>query len=250
MIAKCLAALPTVLLLNEVHPFSELRLEPIDPTLYKPTDIVHHVSQLHNGRDPVLVLAAFCGGLEGLLSKAEPLGRAVVVRSHDHIDFFTGAIAASRCTIPDAMQERAALLRQLTVRHPLDSWLSILASGWGHHIAFATLDEFSGRCLSMLDAVGAVSTLRYEEFVLDPLGGLELICSTLCLPFDPEALQHFSEIRISGDSGRRSAAIEPRPRRALPPELLTETLDSASYQLLCNRLGYDADHEAIFPYLA
>lgn len=248
LFAKVAASLPQVLLLNEVHPYAHLRhLEP-QPRAYLPTDLCHQLAQAHNGRDPVLALATFCGGLEALLHRAESQGQRVVVRSHDHLDFFTGALPGLRFTLAEAMAGRSRPLRLLTVRHPLDCWLSLRLTDWVHQTAFASADEFFGRCLAMLEAAEGVPRLPYEAFVADPTRGLAQLTTTLQLPFDPAALERFGRVVLSGDSGRSSAVLEVRPRRPVEADLCRDLVASTRYAELCERLAYSQDPEAPFPY--
>ncbi|MFM7264252.1 MAG: hypothetical protein ACKOZW_01380 [Cyanobium sp.] len=248
LFAKVAASLPQVLLLNEVHPYAHLRhLEP-QPRAYLPSDLCHQLAQSHNGRDPVLVLATFCGGLEALLRRAEAQGQRVVVRSHDHIDFFTGVLPGLRFTLVEAMAGRCRPLRLLTVRHPLDCWLSLRLTDWVHQTAFASAEEFFRRCLAMLEAAEGVPHLRYEGFVTEPMRGLAQLTTTLELPFDPTALERFGRVVLSGDSGRSSAVIEARPRRLVDADLHRELGASSRYAELCDRLAYSDDPEAPFPY--
>jgi hypothetical protein len=250
LISKVLASLPQVLLLNEVHPYAQLRHLDPQPRAYEPTDLCQQLSLARNGRDPVLVLAAFCGGLDAVLRRSEAQGQRLVVRSHDHLDFFLGALPGLRFTLAEAMAERSRLLRMLTVRHPLDCWLSLRLTDWVRHTAFASADEFCRRCLAMLEAAPELPQLPYEEFVLAPTRGLALLTTTLELPFDPSALERFGTIEVSGDSGRMSSVIEPRPRRPVDMELIRELGASTPYEALCDRLAYNADPEAPFPYRA
>ena len=242
------ASLPQVLLLNEVHPYAHLRHLSPQPRAYEPTDLCQQLSLARNGRDPVLVLAAFCGGLEAVLRRSESQGQRLVVRSHDHLDFFLGALPGLRFTLAEAMADRSQQLRLLTVRHPLDCWLSLRLTDWVQHTAFASVDEFCRRCLAMLEAAPDLPQLAYEDFVLAPSRGLALLTSTLELPFDPSALERFGGIEVSGDSGRMSTVIQPRPRRPVEPELIRELGASTHYETLCDRLAYSADPEAAFPY--
>lgn len=248
LISKVVACLPQVLLLNEVHPYAHLRHLAPQPRAYEPTDLCQQLSLDRNGRDPVFVLAAFCGGLEAVLRRSEDQGQRLVVRSHDHLDFFLGALPGLRFTLAEAMADRSRLLRLLTVRHPLDCWLSLRLTDWVRHTTFASFDEFCRRCLAMLEAAPELPQLAYEEFVLAPSRGLALLTSTLELPFDPTALERFGRIEVSGDSGRMSGVIEPRPRRPVEAALLRELAASSHYEALCDQLAYNADPEAAFPY--
>jgi hypothetical protein len=96
------------------------------------------------------------------------------------------------------MAPRCRSLRLLTVRHPLDCWLSLRLTDWVQQTAFASAEEFCRRCLAMLEAAEGVPLLRYEEFVGDPTRGLALLTTALELPFDPSALEHFGRVVLSG----------------------------------------------------
>lgn len=250
LISKCLAALPGVVFLNELNPLAHLRLlrDPLD-RLYSPTDLCRQLSQGHNGSDPSLVMAAFAGALTALLAKTSQQGKAVVVRSHDHIDFFVGPMPLSSFSVHRALGDGTPLLPVLTLRHPLDCWLSLLQTEWYRQISFYSLDEFCRRCLLMLDAAAGMPRIHYEHFVADPPAMFAIICSHLELGFDPQALVDHHRILISGDSGRRSSVIEPRRRRAVSGQLHAETRASKHYDQLCERLGYVQDPEADFPHL-
>ncbi|MFM7086189.1 MAG: sulfotransferase [Cyanobium sp.] len=250
LISRCLACLPGVVFLNELHPLAHLRLlrDPLD-RLYSPTDICRQLSLSHNGSDPSLVMAAFTGALSALLLKTSQQGKTLVVRSHDYIDFFVGALPLSGFSVHRAMRDCASLLSVLTLRHPLDCWLSLLQTEWYRQISQYSLDEFCRRCLLMLDAAADMPCIYYENFVADPPANLATLCRHLALEPDPQVLLDCHRIQISGDSGRRSCVIEPRPRRAVSGPLHDEISRSQHYDQLCARLGYQPDPDAPFPHL-
>ena len=70
------------------------------------------------------------------------------------------------------------------------------------------------------------------------------ICKALYLPCDPSALERIGSITLSGNSGRASDRIEPRPRRPIPADVLSELSDPATareLRRLCQRMGYGAE---------
>lgn len=255
ILSRAIASLPNVVLLSEVHPLAHLRLATASPD-YTPTDLIQQLCLPHNGRDPVLCVAAWNGAIDALQQTLQAQQKHLVLRSHSHIDFFTGANCSEQPLVRRCLAPRHALLELLSVRHPLDSWISIREQAWHHHFRFASLAEFCRRGLHMLEACSGLPLLRYEDFTLQPQTTLELICSVLQLPAQTDGPgEDLAAISLSGDSGRSGDAISPRPRRPLPDavqEELQRELASAShhspYQRLCTRLGYAADPSAAHPF--
>lgn len=239
-----------MIFLNEINPLAHLRLLRYpDSTDYCPTDLCKQLSLSHNGSDPTLAMAAFAGSLSALLSKTSQQGHYLVARSHDHVDFFVGAMPLTEFSVDRAMRSSAELLAVLTIRHPLDSWLSLLQANWHRHLDPCSLDEFCRRCLVMIDAAATMPVFYYEHFVSDPRLSLLSIAAQLELEGDEQALHTFTKVRLSGASGRQSSVIEPRSRRPLDRQLQAEILSSENYDKLCARLAYHGDPEAPFPYL-
>lgn len=256
IISRSLAQLPNVVLLSEVHPLAHLRLH-APSSGYQPTDVVQQLSLAHNGRDPVLCMAAWQGSILALQAAVSQQNQVLVLRSHSHIDFFCGGLAAEETLVSRSLRPKAALLELLTVRHPLDSWLSILNNQWHLHFAGADLESFCRRALRMLEACQAMPWLRYEDFSLRPAAALEAMANVLQL--DPVTSnlsdQGIQAIQLSGDSGRRADVISARPRRPIPEtqqRAVDQALDpdtDSSYLKLCHRLGYDPDPKAAHPFL-
>ena len=257
IISRSLAQLPRVVLLSEVHPLAHLRLHaPINS--YQPTDVIQQLSLARNGRDPALCIAAWQGSILALQAAISQQNKILVLRSHSHIDFFCGGLAAEESMVSRSLRPNAALLELLTVRHPLDSWLSILTNGWHQHFAGANFTSFCRRALRMLDACPAMPWLRYEEFSLNPAAALQEIAVVLQLdPGNNDLRNHdIQAIQLSGDSGRRADVISARPRRPVPnnqksaiQQALNGDADSI-YLRLCQRLGYDPDPNAVHPFLS
>ena len=256
IISRSLAQLRNVVMLSEVHPLAHLRLHS-PKSDYQPTDVIQQLSLTRNGRDPVLCIAAWQGSILGLQAAVSQQNQVLVLRSHSHIDFFSGGLAAEESMVSRSLKNKAALLELLTVRHPLDSWLSILNNGWHRHFAGGDLDSFCRRGLRMLDACHSMPWLRYEEFSLNPSSALQAMAGVLQLERINSELHEdeIKDIQLSGDSGRRADVISARPRRPIPEEQLTavhEALDGnaeSSYGMLCQRLGYDPDPNAAHPFL-
>lgn len=248
ILSRCVASLPEVVLLSEVHPLAYLRLARPYP-YYFPTDLIQQLCLPHNGRDPALCVAAWNGAIDGLHSQLSAEGRILVLRSHSHVDFFTGVMPRSTSLVSSSLAPRHALQELFTVRHPLDSWLSLCHQGWQHQFRFHSFAEFCRRCLAMLEACRGLAVLRYEDVCLDPSAGLQRLAELLALPLDPAQLESVAAVRMSGDSGRSDSRIGPRPRRPLPTALAEELAGNPTpYLSLCSQLGYNPDPAAAHPF--
>ena len=251
LISKCIAAHQDTLLLSEIHPYSYIRLMlPEIPAEHycHYGNILQQLSLPQNGADPLLCLAYFNGSIAGIYGECIKLNKNLVLRSHSHIDFFVGAITPKLPVISSQLRRSYELLELISVRHPLDSWLSLKAAGWDKHFRFSCINEYCKRCLVMLEACYGMPLIYYEHFCLNPTESLHEICEVLNLPYDPASLNMIGEISMTGSSGRTSNKISPRERREIPKDIETALLNSPSYITLCERLKYDHRPTSPHPY--
>jgi hypothetical protein len=247
VISKLIASLPRLVLFSEIHPYAFLRH--YDPaTSYAPTDIIRHLSGLSGRRDISLCATAFEGAILAIHRELALRGESLVLRSHSHVDFFLGAVSASRPAISSLLAKHLPLLELITIRHPLDSWLSLQSNNWSDHFRFSSFNEYCRRCLLMLNACLSLPMVKYEEFCLDPGAKLAEICHHLRLDYDPDVLHVPRSILLTGGSGRVGEQIAPRARRNVATELAEELSESMLYLELCERLSYSTDPGAPYPY--
>ena len=136
------------------------------------------------------------------------------------------------------LEARFPLASVVTVRHPIESFASLRKNGWVHFRP-DTLEAYCTRYLAFLDAYRTVPVVLYEDFVAEPEATMAAICRHLELRYNPDFLDVFSALYLSGDSGRGGDVIRPRTRREIPPALSQEAHESAAYAVLCRRLGYE-----------
>lgn len=238
LMARCVAALPNTVLLSEIDPLSRAKLEPTYPkTEFAPHDVLLHLLRADHRVDQAVVIEAFQAAIAATLAALARRGQRLVLRDHSHSQFCTGVDAASRPTVHEMLVQCCRVKALVTVRHPLDSFLSLDALGWRQFSPF-TLEEYGQRYLAFLARHAGLPLLRYEDFVPEPRAGLEQICGHLDLPYEPLSITLIGAVTISGDSGRSGTAIAPRPRRAVPPATEAQRGDPA-YLRLCAQLGYD-----------
>ena len=238
LICKCLASLPNVALLSEVNPLSELHVDS-NPPGFAPTDLIFLARK---GGLPLIDQLSeniFKAEIEVITKHARQFGKRLVIREHSHSDYLEGENPNNFSTIREFLKEDHPLLSVITVRHPADSYLSMLKLGW-NRITPNTFDEYCRRYVLFISHDENVPIYKYEDFVNDPATEMKRMCRSLDLPFNNDFLEIFDISVLSGDSGRTSNIIEKRERRKFDDEFQKELNESPNYEMLCELLGYDA----------
>ncbi|QIZ82672.1 hypothetical protein SAMN04488043_11626 [Thalassovita gelatinovora] len=239
VIAKCISALPNSIVVSEIDPLSTMGVNVTGwAPRFAPTDLILGLRHAARAVDDAIFVEIFKSSINAAHAGLSKQGYNLVLRDHAHSHFCTNTDAASRPSLHEILVSELPLRSVVTVRHPLDSFLSLTANGW-LHFEPATLDEYSRRYLAFLDRHVGVPVVLYEDFVQAPEQVLEQLCSLLDLPFSPLALDFMPVIRMTGDSGRSGGRISARRRRDVPQELDQDRNDSHDYHALCARFGYD-----------
>lgn len=239
LISKTISALPNITLLSELDPLSEMTPPITKKMPFLPTDLIF---ALRHGIRPVdddIVTNTFLAAVESAKEGLVQRGQRLILRDHAHSQFCREAVDYdARPTLWEMLAGHMDLLSVVTVRHPLDSFLSLNQYGWVNFLP-ATLDAYAVRYGAFLDRHAALPVVRYEDFVAAPAAVLEHICTLLNLSPSPFAFDLIPLIRMSGDSGRNDGSISARPRRPVPDEIETQRAASDSYRALCLRLEYE-----------
>lgn len=244
LISKCLASMPNVTLLSEIDPLSRMQTGARHKRSFMPTDLIHGARVALRPVGDDTALSMFRAALAELHNALNETGRHLLLRDHAHSQFCSDTAPSQRPTLHDILAQCGPVLSVVTVRHPLDCYLSLIKNGWQTFSPF-TLEEYARRHMAFLDRHQGLPLFRYEEFVDDPDGQLERMCAELGLRFVPGAESLIQIVEISGDSGRSSAHISRRLRRAVSDEIETEIDESPGYAELCGRLGYALRGESI-----
>ena len=238
LFAKCIAAMPNVLLLNEVDPLSSLPFRSGKPA-FTPNDLVALVRQGDPAVSSDLVIRMFVEELAVLRQEQARIGRAMVLRDHSHSHFLTGNAIPDRPTLRELLSARFPVRSLVTVRDPVDSYLSMMEHGWHRHFDPPNFDEYCRRYLTFLESYTGVEIVRYEDFVAEPKSVMVNICRILGLVYSADFIENFDVFRFSGDSGRSGGAIAERPRRSLSDEFSNEIAKSENYKQLSLALSYN-----------
>lgn len=234
VISRCIAALPDVRLLSEVDPLSPM---PDPDGRFFPTDLIRMMRLGTRPAGQATEVRMFQAALAVLQADSAAHGLDLVLRDHAHGQFNTGDRLPDRPTLREMVAEIAPVRSLVTVRHPFDSYLSLRKNGWCHFEP-ATPDTYALRYHAFLDRHADVAVMQYERFTGDPVPWIEQAADILDLAFDPAFLDAFPAITLSGDSGRSSDVISPRPRSPFPEDLRAEAHDSSAFMDLLDRLGY------------
>lgn len=238
IISKVVAALPNSILLSEIDPLSEMAMKRNYPK-FAPTDLILSLRHSLRAIDEDVLIAVFGSSLVTLRDDLERRGQVLIVRDHAHSHFCTDRDPDSRPTLREIVESHVSTRSLVTVRHPLDSFLSLRNNDWHSHFKPSTLEEYARRSQAFLERYRGVARVRYEDFIADPQGQLVEICRILDLDFSGDAVALVDIVHLSGDSGRKSNVISPRLRREIPEDVKREAANSEGYIRLCVEMGYD-----------
>lgn len=234
LIARIIGAQANVRLLSEVNPFST-QLD--KRQLFRPSDVSFLARHGTRPVDQRIVQELFEAEIRVLAKRSHQSGHILLLRDHAHSAYCLGTEPQKAPKLHDILTSCFETRALVTVRHPLDCYLSLQANGWLHFTP-ATLDEYARRVQMFLHDHKNIAVIRYEDILTDPAAWMKSACDRLDLPFDPQALTPNSAIALSGDSGRHTAALSARPRRPVPAGLRRMAARSPDYRELCARLGY------------
>lgn len=242
VISRCIGCMRGVAMLSEVHPANMVVTQPIRQArewfgLVTDADITRWKRA---GPPTLLQLVALCE------QRAKAGGKRLVLRDWTHLDYIGVPYAEPSMgfAVGDALAGAYGVAEAVTVRHPLDQFLSL-----------ARMDIMRGRltpagylrgCAAFAEHAAEVGFVRYEDFTADPEPALRTLCERLTLEYDPSWRERWSSYtRVTGDTasgsrGSRSSEIRPMPRGPLPDGLHEGFLASADYRRACGLLGYEA----------
>ncbi|RRS33973.1 MAG: hypothetical protein OI74_06470 [Gammaproteobacteria bacterium (ex Lamellibrachia satsuma)] len=237
LFSKCLAVMPNTQLLSEVDPLSTLGNNANSPK-FAPTDMVTLIRQSTCGGNKELIMKMFLNNVEIIYKAALVIGMRLILRDHAHSHFCVGKNIPERKSLRQIVKQRFPVLSLVTVRNPLDSYMSLLCNKW---VGFypPTFDEYCRRYLAFINSYSGVPIIKYEDFVDSPQESMCHICNLLDIPYSDQFVDLFSVIKLTGDSGRRSDNIVIKPRRLMGNSLKQEVSESSHYRQLRLLLQYD-----------
>ena len=239
LVARCLGVMPNVQLLSEVDPLSTQS----DAQKFRPTDLAFLARSGTRPTDAATTVAIFQAGLDIVMEQAQQKGLQVVLRDHPHSMYCHDSAVPDRPTLRAIIKDKHPVLSLVTLRHPLDSYLSLMHNGWVHFTPH-TLEEYAQRMTRFLSDHDTSPHIRYEDILADPAKEIANACHILDLTFKDNLVNLTSDVPLSGDSGRSGSKFTVRTRRPVSQTLAQETRDSPTYTALCVQLGYNPDPAA------
>jgi len=244
LVSRVLSALPRVLLLSETNPRSaHLYGGMLNP--------IEQIRKWHPAMAPIV--ADFDPGeigypprfgalLQHIHLAAERDNRVLVVRDFNYADFIgvpfiwpvpndlSLDLAIAGCFTP-----RQAVI----VRHPADQLASLRSHGAIRRVLHA--EHFVEAYDAFLSATVGAPRFRYEDLVADPTNEFSALAASLGIPWDPVALDHFSQVEsVTGNMRKRNEKeIKVNTRSAAALDTEGELLQSPRYNSLIETLGYD-----------
>ena len=237
LISKCIAALPNVFLMSEMQPTSVLHLGDGSPK-FSPADVITQARHAGIPNMDALAWKIFINSIEVTNEHVMNIGGHLVIRAHTHSEFCVGSIIPKRSAIMEHLEENFELINIVTVRNPIDSYLSLYENDWVHFEP-ASFDDYCVRLLACLNQFDDSQIFKYENIVSSPDKSMREIAKKLDLPFSETFIDTFSCFKVTGDSGRTSNAISSRERRDVSESFENEVKNSHAFAQISARLDYE-----------
>ena len=228
LIARCVAAMANVWLLNEINPHARENYA----RSFRPSDVIALLKQNARPASEELRTLIFLAEIGAIQDECYETGRALVLRDHSHGHFLMGDLDPKQPSLKEILQTSFNVLPLVTLRDPIDSYLSMCKQHWHKQFYPSTFSEYSRRYKVFLESYSKAPVVHYEEFTVNPDETMRTICRLLDLDFFEgfESIQH--TFLFSGDSGRKGGKISARPKREGRRELLAEPGVKRDYETL------------------
>ena len=239
LITKCVASMANTLVLNEIDFQSPIPTRKTTAN-FAPTDAVSLLRQGDTDVSTAVISKLFTDTVATLLGEERKCGRNLVLRDHSHGHFLWGPSVRAGPTLRDLLHDRFEVKSVVTIRDPVDSYVSMVKAGWHTHFHPSTFDEYCRRYLKFLESYRGVPVIKYEAFAARPKQVMRRMCRLLDLEYFADFKEVFDSFQFSGDSGRSSAVIATRKRAAEAENLRIEARSSNYYKTVIELTKYDA----------
>lgn len=230
VISRCLAAMPDVVLLSELHPLAaSLAFYPLDPF----GQVAWNYPDLLPPDDRMYFL--FRERLAPVRELCRAHGKNLILRDHSHSDYLTARAPEPR--LANALRSNFKLRQIVTIRNPIDAWLGIVENGFDTHLS--GFEQYCERYVRFLDDYAGLPLWRYEDFVAHPDEVTRSMCAELGIPFLAGFAERAAKVTMTGDSGRRPKQIGKLPRRDASASFLAYAANLPAYREISERHNYD-----------
>lgn len=231
-----------VVLLSEVHPDTMKFIDPVAQArdwhqLVSAAEAKAWKSRGGVDFKQLMTLVAF---------RAQQQKKTLLLRDWSHIDYhgipYTKPTMQPR--IVEALAEQFEIVRTATVRHPIDTYLSLMNLAIMHNRPLPVRQYLDG-CERFAEEAASIGFIRYEDFTNRPEDTLRTICERLDMPFDATYAERWAaNDHVTGDTtGTRGGKSEIRPleRRRADDKIIEAFRAIDSYRRIKVLLGYEDD---------
>lgn len=237
VVSKCVASLPNIFVLSELHPTSQLHMGR-GKAKFLPADITTQARYAGVPNVDELAWKLFINNVIATQEHIEKLGGTLVIREHSHSDYCVGNSIADGSSLIKYLESHFDILSVVTIRNPIDAYLSLISNDW-EHFEPKGFDEYCKRVLAFISEFKDTQVIRYEDIVKEPNGSIARITELLQLSYSESFIDTFSTVNMTGDSGRSGTTICERPRREVPDALQQQIDSSSSFRKIADIFGYD-----------
>lgn len=246
IISKCLASMPGSIVLSEVNP------NPVGCYRFNPFDAVQMLlAQIEEINTAELRQKIFLDRINEVNRIISERGEKLIIRDHTHSDYLIQKSVdqiTSKTSVITSLSESYDIKSVLTVRNPLNSFLSLKRTDWAPNVQ--SFDDYCSRVLLMLNFYEALKCpiYKYEDFCDDPTRILKEICAHIEIDYSDDYANKFHTIKMTGDSGRGKlkTKILKLKTRFIGPQLLSAARKSSSYGEICERYAYKFESPWLF----
>jgi hypothetical protein len=236
LISKCLSSMPNTYLLSEVHPTTHLNVG--NNPEFRPTDVISLCRYARLPNIDELSREILVSSVQRVTEFLSKIGSKLIIREHTHSDYCVGAKETGYSEVVKSLSHSFTIKSVVTVRDPIDSYLSLKNNGWAH-FSPNSFEEYCRRYVTFLNNYDDAQVFKYETFVENPSDQMKLICEYLEIEFVESFLDFFDTAVVTGDSGRKSSNISKRARREVSNEMQEEIIKSPSYRTIADRFHYE-----------
>jgi hypothetical protein len=252
IMSQAISALTNSILISEINPKAGIAKT---ESTFNRTSLVEHCCRA-SGKDldETLKHEYFSTQLDICIKHATATGQSILLRDHSQSSFnhgmpsprsdFIDYIERWKISSPLASEPHSIL----SIRHPLDSFLSSRKKGWHRRLSkTGSLDQYCKSLLQFQNYFSSFSTtVRYEDLCRNYKEFLSGLAASLRITPHTASEEEIQMVNITGKSGRQTRDISPRPRTIseVDADLHLQTKESNQYKEVCKRYGYNPEiHE-------
>jgi len=225
LLSKCIAAMPNVYLLSELHPTTTLH-QGGGKAKFLPLDVSTQARYAKVPDVQSLTDQIFTSNIIRAHNHVQERGGELVIRAHSHSDYCVGSAAYGGCAVSKLLDPHFEVLSIASLRDPIDAYLSLQKKDW-LHFQPNSFEEYCRRVKRFIEDQDLI--FSYESFVREPEQQMKAITSSLELPYHGSFVDTFGVFNVSGDSGRSGDVIAERTRQEIPVHLKHEIGESQTY---------------------